>query len=90
MDVYRHDARPDHRNQSGELKKKTRRENGGLKGTVQGDLLGRRLLLPRALFMAISFQALSALVLVHLQAAFLFQVAHVTWKYVSQTVRFAD
>ena len=36
----------------------------------------RRSLLPRALFVAISLQALSALVLVHLQAAFLFQVAH--------------
>ena len=35
-----------------------------------------RLLLPRALLVAIRFQALAALVLVHLQTAFLFQVAH--------------
>ena len=33
-------------------------------------------LLPRPLLVAVRFQALSALVLVHLQAAFLFQVSH--------------
>lgn len=35
------------------------------------------LLLPSALFMAIGLQALFALVLVHLEAAFLFEVTHV-------------
>jgi hypothetical protein len=35
------------------------------------------LLLPRALFMAIGLQALFALVLVHLETAFLFEVTHV-------------
>ena len=35
------------------------------------------LLLPSALLMAIGFQTLFALVLVHLQTAFLFEVAHV-------------
>ena len=33
-------------------------------------------LLPRALFVAIRLQALPALVLVHLQTTFLFQIAH--------------
>ena len=36
-----------------------------------------RLLLPGALFMAIGLQALFALVLVHLETAFLFEVTHV-------------
>ena len=36
-----------------------------------------RLLLPRALFVAVGLQALFALVLVHLEAAFLFEVTHV-------------
>jgi hypothetical protein len=35
-----------------------------------------RLLLPRALLVAVRFQALSALVLVHLQTTFLFQITH--------------
>jgi hypothetical protein len=34
------------------------------------------LFLPRALLVAISFQALPALVLVHLQTTFLFQITH--------------
>ena len=37
---------------------------------------GTGLLLPGALLVTIGLQALAALVLVHLQAAFLFQVAH--------------
>ena len=41
-------------------------------GSVQGQLF-----LPRTLFVTIGLQALPALVLVHLQTAFLFQVAHV-------------
>jgi hypothetical protein len=36
-----------------------------------------RLLLPRALLVAIGLQALFALVLVHLETAFLFEVTHV-------------
>jgi len=36
-----------------------------------------RLLLPSALLMAVGLQALFALVLVHLEAAFLFEVTHV-------------
>ena len=36
-----------------------------------------RLLLPSALFMAIGLQTLFALVLVHLETAFLFEVTHV-------------
>ena len=35
------------------------------------------LLLPRALLVAVGLQALFALVLVHLEAAFLFEVTHV-------------
>jgi hypothetical protein len=35
------------------------------------------LLLPSALFVAVGFQALFALVLVHLETAFLFEVTHV-------------
>ena len=35
-----------------------------------------RSLLPRALLVAVRFQALSALVLVHLQTTFLFQITH--------------
>jgi hypothetical protein len=37
----------------------------------------RRLLLPSALLVAIGLQALFALVLIHLQTAFLFEVTHV-------------
>ena len=44
--------------------------------TVLAPKSAGRSLLPRALFMAISLQALAALVLVHLQTAFLLKVAH--------------
>jgi hypothetical protein len=37
---------------------------------------GKRSLLPRTLLMAIRLQALPALVLVHLQTTFLFEIAH--------------
>jgi hypothetical protein len=59
-------------------KQKTRLD-GGLK-VFSSRAGAAKLLLPRALFMAISLQALSALVLVHLQPTFLFQITHVTWK----------
>jgi hypothetical protein len=36
-----------------------------------------KLLLPRAFLVAVRFQALFALVLVHLETAFLFEVTHV-------------
>lgn len=37
------------------------------------------LLLPSALFVTIRFQALLALVLVHLETTFLFEIAHGIW-----------
>ena len=49
-----------------------KREEAGRGGRAQA----RRSLLPRALFVAIRLQALSALVLVHLQTTFLFQITH--------------
>ena len=39
------------------------------------------LLLPRALLVAIRLQSLPALVLVHLQTTFLFQIAHGDWNF---------
>jgi hypothetical protein len=44
---------------------------------ITGSKSSRRLLLPSALLVAIGLQALFALVLVHLQTAFLFEVTHV-------------
>jgi hypothetical protein len=58
------------------VKQKTH-QIGGLKRI--GKRAGRgaaNLFLPRALFVAVRLQALSALVLVHLQPAFLLQIAH--------------
>jgi hypothetical protein len=42
-----------------------------------GEEKAKRLLLPRTLLVAICLQALPALVLVHLQTTFLFQITHV-------------
>jgi hypothetical protein len=50
------------------------RRDGRIKAPKTGASKGS--LLPRALLVAIRFQALSALVLVHLQTAFLFQISH--------------
>ena len=48
-----------------------------LEGRVRGSRRGRRsLLLPRALLVPVGLQALAALVLVHLEPAFLLEVAH--------------
>jgi hypothetical protein len=44
--------------------------------TPEGVKPGSGLLLPRTLLVAVSLQALTALVLVHLKTTFLFQVAH--------------
>ena len=59
---------------------KGRRKNGGLKKVrrcaASWELAGAHLFLPRTLFVAIRLQALSALMLVHLQTTFLFQVSH--------------
>jgi hypothetical protein len=52
--------------------RKTKRSSAAARIKPGGDLL-----LPRALFVAVRLQALSALVLVHLQTTFLFQVTHV-------------
>jgi hypothetical protein len=49
---------------------------GGMRKKSPKIGLGRRSLLPRPLLVAVRFQALSALVLVHLQTTFLFQIAH--------------
>ena len=57
-----------------EMRKKTRSRGGcGLNSFLERG----RLLLPRALLMAVSLQALFALMLIHLQTAFLFEVTHV-------------
>lgn len=62
---------------SPQKKRKPAAISGGFRKTVKnGRRPGRASLLPRALLVAIRLQALSALVLVHLQTTFLFQIAH--------------
>lgn len=63
-------------------KKKTRRGSRRVEKSQNRESGARRpLLLPRTLLVAIRLQALPALVLVHLQTTFLFQVAHVSVVY---------
>ena len=57
-------------------KKKSRREERRDGKVNAENWTGRRSLLPCPLFVAVRLQALSALVLVHLQTTFLFQIAH--------------
>jgi len=76
-------VRPPNRPSPPALRQKTRREvrRAGGQGvrwaieTKEG-AKSRGSLLPRALLVAIRFQALPALVLVHLQTTFLFEIAH--------------
>jgi hypothetical protein len=63
-------------NAVGPPKRKTRRRLRRARTTTNGARAGD-LLLPRALLVAIRLQALPALVLVHLQTSFLFQITHV-------------